>query len=56
METAAAAHRFPRQASALDLDWRFLLRLKEAGNEAAEGWLADHSVQTRAAEIGVTGN
>ena len=44
------------QASALDLDWRFLLRLKEAGNEAAEGWLADHSVQTRAAEIGVTGD
>jgi NTE family protein len=29
------------QASALRLDWSFLMRLKEGGNAAAAGWLAD---------------
>ncbi|HEX4614838.1 MAG TPA: patatin-like phospholipase family protein [Stellaceae bacterium] len=40
------------QASALDLDWRFLSRLKENGGEAAGRWLADSSVPTPAAAIG----
>jgi NTE family protein len=40
------------RASAFDLDWRFLSRLKEGGVEAAEGWLAGHPFQTPAAEIG----
>jgi NTE family protein len=38
------------QASALDLDWRFLSRLKENGGAAAERWLADYS-DTPAAEF-----
>ena len=40
------------QASALDLDWRFLSRLKESGGEAAGRWLADYSVPTPAAAMG----
>ena len=39
------------QASALDLDWRFLSRLKESGGEAAEEWLAGPFLQTRPSEI-----
>lgn len=41
------------QANALDLDWRFLSRLKESGHEAAEGWLAGHPLQTPVTEIGL---
>jgi NTE family protein len=31
------------QASALDLDWRFLVRLRDGGRAAAERWLAERS-------------
>ena len=40
------------QASALDLDWRFLSRLKEGGGVAAEEWLSGHSRQTPRRRLG----
>jgi NTE family protein len=41
------------QGSALDLDWRFLTRLRESGSEAAGGWLAGHSHPSSTSENGV---
>ena len=39
--TAEQAIDLPEHASALGLDWRFLSRLRESGNEAADRWMAE---------------
>ena len=46
--TAEQAIDIPEQASALDLDWRLLSRLREGGHEAADRWLAEASPQCAA--------